>query len=126
MFLYCSPLSLISVVSENTMRITIRQLKKIPIPSLKTESIYCDGASENEILFVFNPPSLEVIHIGDVVELDPNILERPQIVLNMTTNTRFKTEFCKQNIHDLRLPAVLTAKYFSIFRSDSKRPNQPQ
>ena len=40
-------------------------------PSLKTESIYYDGASENEILFVFNPPSLEVIHIGDVVELDP-------------------------------------------------------
>src|SRR5271163_754446 len=87
------------------MRITIRQLKLVPIPSLKTDGIYCDGASENEILFVFTPPSLEAVHIGDVVEVDPAILEKPQKVLNITTGLPFTTELRKCDIHDLRLPA---------------------
>jgi hypothetical protein len=86
------------------MRATIRQLKMIPIPALKTEGIYCDAASENEILFVFRPPSLEAVHIGDVVELDPSILEKPQTVLNITEGTTFATELRKCDIHDLRLP----------------------
>jgi hypothetical protein len=94
-----------SAILTDGMRVTIRQLKTIPIPALNTDSIYCDGASENEILFVFSPPSLEVVHVGDVVELEPSILEKPQTVLNVTKGTRFTTELRKRNIHDLRLPA---------------------
>lgn len=87
------------------MRVTIRQLKRIPIPSLKTDGIYCDGASDNDILFVFTPPSFEAVHVGDVVELDPRIFDEPQVALNVTTGERFTTELRKQDTHDLRLPA---------------------
>jgi hypothetical protein len=94
-----------AILTNGGMRVTIRQLKTIPVPALKTDSIYCDGASENEILFVFSPPSLEAVHVGDVVELEPSILEEPQTVLNVTKGTQFTTELRKRNIHDLRLPA---------------------
>jgi hypothetical protein len=88
------------------MRITIRQLKLAQIPSNKGDGIYCAGASENEILFVFTPPNIEAVHIGDIIELDPHILGKPQTVLNITTSVGFTTQLNKQDIHDLRLPPL--------------------
>ena len=100
------------MILPHGVRAIIRQLKEIPIPDLQTKSIYCDAASENEILFVFGPPNLEAVRVGDVVELDPHVLEEPQTVLNITTSTQFTTELRKQNIHDLRLPASHSSSRF--------------
>jgi hypothetical protein len=86
------------------VQITVRTLKAIPIHGLKVEGLHCDGVSANDILFVFTPPGPDVVQLGDVLELDHNVLESPQEVLNVTTGGRFVATFRKRDIHDLRLP----------------------
>lgn len=85
------------------MRATIRTLRTVPLPAPNTEAIYCEARSGNDILFVFCPPSLQPVRLGDAIELDPNRLERPQIMLNVTTGVRFTSVLRQRNVRDLRL-----------------------
>lgn len=79
------------------MRATIRKLNtKLP---------YCDAQSDNDILFVFCPPS-SGLHLGDVIEFDPQITEKSQTARNINTGSTFPIELSQRDIHDLRLPAT--------------------
>jgi hypothetical protein len=85
------------MVSFERMRATIQKLNM--------ELPYCDAKSSNDILFVFRPPP-SGLHLGDVIEFDHRVLERPQMVRNISTGAAFTAQFRDRDIHDLRLPAA--------------------
>jgi hypothetical protein len=78
------------------MRATIQKLD-MSLP-------YCDAKTEHDILFVFRPPTSDLLHVGDVIELDPHVLDSPQPALHTPTGERFTITIYKQDVHDLRLP----------------------
>ncbi len=85
------------VVSFERMRATIQKLN-MSLP-------YADAKSSSDILFVFRPP-VSGLHLGDVIEFDHQVLERPQTVRNLSTGGSFEAQFRERDIHDLRLPAA--------------------
>jgi hypothetical protein len=66
---------------------------------------YCDAKSAQEILFVFRPPSKELLHVGDIIELDALALDASQEILNVSTGEKFAVKIYKNDVHDLRLPS---------------------
>jgi len=74
------------------------------IQKLNMALLYCEAASNNDILFVFQPSS--GLHIGDVIEFDPHALEARQTALNITAETAFTLQIRKNDVHDLRLSAT--------------------
>ena len=79
------------------MRATIQKLN-MSLP-------YCDARTAHDILFVFWPPTSGLLHVGDVIELDPHVLDAPQTVLHIPTGESFVIVIHKNDVHDLRLPA---------------------
>jgi hypothetical protein len=79
------------------MRATIQKLN-MSLP-------YCDAKTEHDILFVFSPPTSGLLHVGDVIELDPHVLDSPQAALHTPTGERFTITIHKHDVHDLRLPS---------------------
>lgn len=79
------------------MRATIQKLN-LNLP-------YADAKSSSDILFVFRPPA-SGLHVGDVIEFDPEIREVPQAARNITTAAALTLELRERDIHDLRLPAA--------------------
>lgn len=79
------------------MRATIQKLN-MGLP-------YCDARTANDILFVFRPPASGLLHVGDIIELDPHILDAPQTAFHMPTGENFSIEIHKHDVHDLRLPS---------------------
>jgi hypothetical protein len=79
------------------MRATIQKLN-MHLP-------YCDAKTNSDILVVFRPPP-SGLHIGDVIEFDPQVLEVPQTARNISTGAAFTMELRERDIHDLRLPAA--------------------
>ena len=80
------------------MRATIQKLN-MSVP-------YCDARTAHDILFVFRPPVSGLLHIGDIIELDPHVLDAPQTALHVATGEGFTIEIHKNDVHDLRLPAA--------------------
>jgi len=74
------------------------------IQKLNMALLYCDARNNRDILFVFRPP-LFGLHLGDVIEFDPGIIEAPQTAQNVTTGEGFELYLRQRDIHDLRLPA---------------------
>jgi len=61
------------------------------IQKLNLHLPYCDAKTSSDILFVFRPtPS--GLHVGDVIEFDPQILEAPQTAKNISTRAAFSLE----------------------------------
>jgi len=81
------------------------------IQKLNMALLYCEAASNNDILFVFQPSSAG-LHIGDVIEFDPHALEAQQTALNLTTETAFTLQIRKNDVHDLRLSAIHSSSHF--------------
>jgi hypothetical protein len=63
---------------------------------------YCEARTDNEIMFVFIPPSAG-LHVGDVIQFDHTILESAQTVHNVSTGGTFTIHLRERDIHDLRL-----------------------
>jgi hypothetical protein len=79
------------------MRATIQKLN-MSLP-------YCDARTAHDILFIFRPPTTGLLHVGDIIELDPDVLDAPQKALHVATGERFPIEIHKNDVHDLRLPS---------------------
>jgi hypothetical protein len=62
----------------------------------------CDAVSEDHMLIIFRPPEFG-LHIGDVIEFDPELLDKPQIASNITTGGSFSVEIWQSNVHGLRV-----------------------
>ena len=84
------------------MRVTVNTIDK---------NFNCIAVSKNNILFIFQAPTTG-ISLNDVLELNPNILETPQTVLNVSTGARFEIKIQKNDVHDLNLPAAHGASRF--------------
>lgn len=76
---------------------------RVTVNKINAERSNCHAVSENEILFVFQIP-VDKINLGDLLELDPNILEKSQTILNITKNTKTSVKIQENDVHDLRLP----------------------
>jgi hypothetical protein len=76
------------------------------IQKLNMSLPYCDAQTDHEILFVFRPPASGLLHVGDVIEFDPHILDTAQSALHVESGERFSIEIHKKDVHDLRLPAA--------------------
>jgi len=63
---------------------------------------YCDAVSEDHTLIIFRPPEFG-LHIGDVIEFDPELLDKAQIASNITMGSSFSVEIWQCNVHDLRV-----------------------
>jgi hypothetical protein len=74
------------------------------IQKLNANLPYCDAKTAQDILFVFIPPSPDLLHLGDVIEFEPQYFDAPQVVLNVSTGKKFTVELHKNDVHDLRLP----------------------
>lgn len=75
------------------------------IQKLNMNLAYCEAKTSSDILFVFRPPP-SGLHVGDVIEFDPEVLEVPQTAMNTNTGAAFTLELRERDIHDLRLPAA--------------------
>jgi hypothetical protein len=75
------------------------------IQKLNLNLPYCDAKTAHDILFVFRPPTKELVHVGDIIELDAHTLDAPQEILNVSTGEKFAIEIHKNDVHDLRLPS---------------------
>ncbi len=75
------------------------------IQKLNMDLPYADAKSSSDILFVFRPPP-SGLHVEDVIEFDPRILEAPQVARNISTGAAFTLEIRERDIHDLRVPAA--------------------
>lgn len=86
------------------MRATIQKLNmRLP---------YCDARTAHDILFIFRPPASSLLHVGDVIEFDPHILDAPQTALHVPSGENFSIELHKHDVHDLRLSAGHGASRF--------------
>ena len=65
---------------------------------------YCDAKTENEILVVFRPPTDIPPQLGDVLDIDLQILDSEQTIRNVTQDTSHRIIIHSNDIHDLRLP----------------------
>ena len=65
---------------------------------------YCDAKTAHDILFVFRPPTNGLLHVGDPIEINQNILDTEQTAMHIPTGEKFKIEIRKNDVHDLRLP----------------------
>jgi hypothetical protein len=75
------------------------------IQKLNLSLPYCDARTANDILFVFQPPTTRLLHIGDVIEFDAHILDAPQKALHIPSGEKFTIEIHRNDVHDLRLPS---------------------
>jgi hypothetical protein len=75
------------------------------IQKLNTSLPYCDAKTEHDILFVFTPPTSCLLQVGDVILLDPHVLDAPQAAVNVPTGEKFTITIHKQDVHDLRSPS---------------------
>lgn len=65
----------------------------------------CEARSDNDILFVFQPPA-SGLHLGDVIEFNHAVIEATQTARNITTGEIPQIHLRERDIHDLRLPAT--------------------
>ena len=75
------------------------------VQSIRAEGRSCEARSQNDLLFVFALPEGADLRIGHVLEIDPAIVNAPQIAKNRTTGQNIEIELTEDNVHDLRLPA---------------------
>jgi hypothetical protein len=78
---------------------------------------YCSAKTDNGILIVFTIPPNSQFQIGDVLNIDLFILNREQIIHNMTKGTSHKILVKDNDIHDLKIPTRHgTSRFPSIER----------
>ena len=87
----------VSAASGTTMEATVQ--------AIRGEGRSCEARSRNDLLFVFAVPKGADLRIGHVLEINPAMLDAPQIAKNRTTGQNIEIELTKDNVHDLRLPA---------------------
>jgi hypothetical protein len=95
-----------AIVNADHFKVMRTRVQKMAYNKVNVDVTY-EAVSDNEILFVFKAPggsSGDPAGLGDLLELDPTILEASQAIGNITTGRSFVACIRKHDVHDLRLP----------------------
>ena len=78
---------------------------RVTVQALRANGTSCEAISENNILFVFPISQGSHLHLGNIIELNPLVLNQAQLAHNVSTNQQLNIVLKENDIHDLRQPS---------------------